>query len=347
MPVHQDRGLATVNTAPQPRRWLALGALTLALLITALLRLTLDHPPGGGIGFAWPDPEWVRYRWTALANAVSAGGALGLAGLLLQSLLRNPLASPYVLGASSGAGLGIMVSLYLTHRMGGTALPPARATLPALAGSLGALGLVLGLATRRGGPDPVNLLLVGVVVSTLCGAGILFFQYLVPMGLRGEFLTWLMGHVPQATPPADLMLAASLPLAGLAFTLRMAGALDAGALSEEEARSIGVPVNALRLGGFLLAGLLTAGAVAVTGPIGFLGLIAPHLARGMAGPRHATAAPASLLAGAWLLVLADTASQLLDFGTGPMPPGVFTALAGGVLFLVLLHRTRSWTLDGM
>lgn len=325
------------------RRTLTLIALTGLLAATALLRLTIDRPPGGALGVAWPDPAWASYRWTALGNAASAGAALGLAGLLLQSLLRNPLASPYVLGASSGAGLGIMAALYAAHVTGTASLSPAQATLPALAGSLGALALVLGLTLRRGGPDPVTLLLVGVVVSTLCGAGILFFQHLVPMGLRGAFATWLMGYVPQATPPRDLVVAGLLPALGFVATLRLARALDAAALGEDEARAIGVPLGALRLGGYVLAGLLTAGAVAVTGPIGFVGLIAPHLARALLGHRHRWSAPGSLLAGAWLLVLADTASQALDLGTGPLPPGVFTALAGGPVFLfLLLRRARRW-----
>ncbi len=318
-------------------------ALAGILAATALLRILIDHPPGGGLALAWPDPAWARYRWTALANALSAGGSLGLAGLLLQTLLRNPLASPYVLGASSGAGLGIMASLYLAHRAGAALLPPAQATVPALIGSLSALGLVLGLAARRTRLDPVTLLLVGVVVSTLCGAGILFFQHLVPMGLRAEFTTWLMGHVPQATAPTDLVLGALPPLAGLLVSLRLAPALDAAALGEEEARSIGVAMDGLRLGGFMLAGVLTAAAVAITGPIGFVGLIAPHLGRALVGHRHRASVPASLLAGAWLLVLADTASQALDLGAGAMPPGVFTALAGGPVFLaLLLRRARSW-----
>jgi iron complex transport system permease protein len=324
-------------------RTLLLLALGGTLAVVAALRLGIDRPPGGALGLAWPDPDWARYRWTALGNAAAAGASLGLAGLLLQTLLRNPLASPYVLGASSGAGLGIMASLYLAHLTGAAALSPAQATGPALLGSLGALGVVLGLTLRRGGPDPVTMLLVGVVVSTLCGAGILFFQHLVPMGLRGAFATWLMGHVPQATPLGDLLLLCLLPLLGLGLVLRLAPALDASALGDDEARSIGVPLGALRAGGYALAGLLTAGAVAVTGPIGFVGLIAPHLARSLLGPRHGWAAPGSALAGAGLLVLADTASQALDLGAGPMPPGVFTVLAGGPVFLVLLLRgARRW-----
>jgi len=319
----------------------ALVALLGLLATTALLRLTVDHPPSGGLGLAWPEPGWARYRWTALAVGLAAGGGLGLAGLLLQSLLRNPLASPYVLGASSGAGLGVMLSLYAAWRAGVGGLGPVATAPAALAGGLGALGLVLLLSGVRGRFDPLTLLLVGVVVSTLCGAGILLVQHLVPTGLRGEFLTWLMGHVPQAADPGAVLLAGLVTLAALAIAMALARPLDAGALGEDEARSLGVPVTGLRLAGFLLAGLLTAAAVSLTGPVGFVGLIAPHVARALVGPHHRWAAPASTAAGALLLVGADVLGQAWRPGGGQVPPGVFTALAGGPVFLaILLGRSR-------
>lgn len=319
------------------RRLLLLLGLALAV---GLLRLLVDRDLDGRLSLLWPRDAILGFRCTALTNGALAGAALGVSGALLQALLRNPLASPYILGVSSGAGVGVMFASYLAY-LGGTVLPQFLGTLlPAALGALLTLGLVYLLGQRRGWIDPVSMLLVGVVVGTLCSALIMFLQHLVPTGLRGEFTTWLMGHVPEVTATVALMVAATVVGAGVVVALAMADAMDVAMFSEDEARSIGLHLGRLRLGLFLLSGLLAATAVALVGPIGFVGLVAPHATRLLLGPRHRLLIAGSAVCGMIFLVGADLLRQALDFGAGRMPPGIFTALVGGPVFLYLLRRGR-------
>jgi iron complex transport system permease protein len=168
----------------------------------------------------------------------------------------------------------------------------------------------------------------------------MFFQHLVPTGLRGEFITWLMGYIPENTPLGSLLLVGSLSATGLLAAMLMGRAMDAATLSDDEARSVGLNVGLQRLMMFLLAGVLAAVAVSLVGPIGFVGLIAPHTARLLLGPRHTTLVLGAALCGIVILVGADVARQALDFGSGRMPPGVFTALIGGPVFIWLLLTGR-------
>ena len=186
----------------------------------------------------------------------------------------------------------------------------------------------------------MSLILVGVVVATICNAGIMFFQHLVPTGLRGEFTAWLMGHIPENTPTSGLLLTGGIAAGGLLAAAAMGRSLDAATLSDDEARSVGLAIGRQRLVSFALAGVLAAVAVTVVGPIGFVGLIAPHLARLLIGPRHTPLAVGAALCGMAIMVSADTARQALDLGGGRMPPGVFTALVGGPFFIWLLIKSR-------
>lgn len=306
-----------------------------------LLRILIDRDPSGTVGLALPAAEYARFRWVSLANATIAGVALSVSGLLLQALLKNPLASPYLLGVSSGAGLGVMAALYVSWATGAVAPGVAGSALPAALGGLATLGLVYALSQRGGWLDPVTLILVGVVVSTVCAAGIMFFQHLVPTGLRGEFTTWLMGYVPEDTPIPSILLAGGSTLAGLVLALAMGGALDVATLGDDEARGVGLSLGPTRLVLFVLAGILAAIAVTLVGPIGFVGLIAPHAARLVLGPGHRALVPGSALCGVILLVGADTARQAIDLGAGRMPPGIFTAMIGGPLFIWLLLSQRT------
>ncbi len=323
------------------RQLIALGMLLVAVVAICLLRLTIDRDPAGTLGLAWPDPSYARYRWTPMANALIAGTALGVSGLLLQALLRNPLASPFILGVSSGAGLGVMAAMYFAYAVGTTTPQVAGTTLPAILGALATLAVVYTLGQRRGLIDPVTLILVGVVVATICSAGIMFFQHLVPTGLRGEFTAWLMGHIPENTSLPGLLLTGGIATTGLLAAAGMGRTLDAATLSDDEARSVGVAVGRQRLVSFALAGSLAAAAVAVVGPIGFVGLIAPHVARLLLGPRHGPLALGAALCGMGIMVGADVARQALDLGGGRMPPGIFTALIGGPFFIWLLFRGQS------
>lgn len=324
------------------RRRIAPGAalLVAALLGLVLLRLLLYRDPGdGGATWGWPGLAIGRFRLVAIAVGTIAGAALATSGLLLQALLRNPLASPYVLGLSSGAALGVMLAIWVGATRG-VAIPEAGHAAPALLGALAALGVVYLLGQRRGWIDPLALLLVGVVVSSICAALILGLQHLVPHGLKGDFVVWMTGHVRQGAPTAALVVAGSATLLGVGAAALLGPAMDAATLGDDEARSVGLDLPRLRLALFALAGLLAAVAVALAGPIGFVGLVAPHAARLLVGPAHRTLVVASALAGAALLVGADVATQALPIGGGRLPAGVFTALLGGPAFLWLLRRGR-------
>ncbi|MFK7959620.1 MAG: FecCD family ABC transporter permease [Phycisphaerales bacterium] len=214
---------------------------------------------------------------------------------------------------------------------------------PAFVGAGAALCAVLLLGRAAGGSgsgwiDPLATLLAGVVISSVCGALVLAMEHVAPGGLRRGMLAWLTGSIDELMPAGQLALCGGAACVGLVVGWAMAGSLDALSLGEDEARSVGVAVGPVRIGLLLVASACTAVAVAVAGPIAFVGLIAPHAARGLVGARHAWLIPAATLAGAALLVGADATAQLIRPGGGRLPVGVFTALVGGPAFLLLLRR---------
>ncbi len=347
---------STLPASPHARRpaagLLLLGA---ALLVAVAARLTVSVPIGGGIEVSWPDATIRGLRLTAVGAALGVGASLAIAGVLLQALLRNPLASPFVLGVSAGASLGVALSLaavvggglggtVLGRLLGGDGGAAGGQVVPAMIGAAAALAVVAGLGRGgRGWIDPLSVLLAGVVVSAVCGSLVLALEHAFPTGLRRGMLAWLTGTIDDLLPPGLLRAVLAAALVGGGLAAWTGPALDVLSLGEDEARSVGAPVDAVRLGLFGLAGVLTATAVAVAGPIAFVGLIAPHAARGLVGARHRVLVPAAALAGGALLVGADAAVQLVRVGGGRLPVGVFTALIGGPLFLVLLRRVRGAT----
>lgn len=328
----------------KPRRGLGMGLLLVMLVSLSLLRFLIDNAPGsggGGLSLAWPEPAYAAFRWTAIAVSIIIGCCLATSGVLLQALLRNPLASPFILGLSSGAGLGVMTAMYVGYVTGNEAIRTGTNAGPALVGALLVLLVVYSLGRRHGLLDPLSLVLVGVVVSAICGALMMFLQRLSPEGLRSDMLVWMMGRIPQSVQLSHLLLVAMLAGIGVLIAALLGRAMDAATLGDDEARSIGLSLGPLRLGLFALAGALAAAAVTIAGPIAFVGLIAPHAARLLVGPRHGLLVPAAALAGASLIVAADAASQALEFGAGRMPVGIFTALIGGPSFIWLLKHRNS------
>lgn len=315
----------------------------IALFGAALALASLGRLLSGSSGFGWPDAAIVRYRVGAMGTAASVGAALALAGLFLQVLLRNALASPFVLGLSSGAGFGYMLALYVSWRFGvglSGVIGVAGTTVSATIGSLVTLAVVWALGVRRGVAEPLTLVLSGVVVGAIAAAGSVALQSLVPAGLRGDFVAWMTGRVPDAPPLELLSLVVGLTVVAAAIGTWLGPTLDAASLSDDEATSSGVSLPRLRAVLFVLSGLLTAACVAIAGPIAFVGLIAPHAARLAIGARHRPLVVASALAGAALLVAADAIRQAIDLGGGRLPVGVLTAVVGGPVFLVLL-RSRA------
>ncbi|MFO0963245.1 MAG: iron ABC transporter permease [Phycisphaerales bacterium] len=315
---------------------LALGAL-LALVCAA--RLLVVRRLDGSLVLGWPGADLGSFRLGALACAASAGLALGVAGAVLQSLLRNPLASPFVLGVSSGAGCGVAVAAVIAAAAGAATPAGVALALPACLGAFAALGGVLLLSRRQGAVDPVTLVLAGVVVGSIGAAGTIVCEAMLPLERRGALMGWVLGRIPEL-PDAPSLLACLL--SGLALLLLAAWrgpALDAAALSDDEARSLGVRVGRLRTTLFAACGVATATSVVLCGPIAFVGLLAPHVARAAVGARNRALALGSALAGAALLVGADALRQLIDVQGGRLPVGALTAVLGGVAFLVLLRRT--------
>ena len=321
--------------------------LALVLLAAATLRMLTGRVPqeDGSIGlvFALPIGEITSIRATATLAAAIVGGCLGLSGLAFQVLLRNPLASPFVLGVSSGAGLGIMLGQWLATLGGafglvGAVLLSGQGAFGAGLGAVLALVIVQWLGRRLGGFDPVSLVLAGIIVSATFAAAIMLLQHLVPHGLRDDLVSWMMGRIPWSIPNGLFIASAVIMVGSCVLGIVISSALDASCLGEDEARSVGVPIDIMRIALLVSGGALAAIAVVLAGPIAFVGLVAPHAARALVGSRHRILVPASLLAGAAMLVVAETVRQWIDLGGGRLPIGVLTALLGGPAFLVLLLR---------
>jgi iron complex transport system permease protein len=257
----------------------------------------------------------------------ACGGLLALAGALMQVLLRNPLADPYVLGISGGAGVGALLAMLLG--LAGLAVPGF-----AFAGALAAMLLVFGLAHGDGSWTQTRLLLTGVVVAAGCGAVVALILTLAPEQKIHGMLFWLMGDLSQATAPAPVLTLLAL---ALAVALPFARELNLLARGADQARALGVAVPTLRRIVYVVASLATAGAVTTAGSIGFVGLIVPHLVRLAIGNDQRLLLPAAAFAGGSLLVLADTAART---AVAPLqlPVGVLTALIGVPVFLYLLGR---------
>ncbi len=314
--------------------------LFLGILVVAgaLFRLLITRDIDGSITLALPEEQFFIYRMVPLIAAVIVGAGLGVSGMGLQVLLRNPLASPWILGLSSGAGLGVMSSLFIEYTYEASFIG-SQAVAAAL-GAIVALSLVYVLSRRKGGIDPMTMVLVGVVVSVLCGAGIMILQHAVPMGLRGAFSTWLMGSLPEIESWWRLSILGVVTLLGIILVAWWGPTLDAACLSDDEATSVGVDLPSIRRKLFVTSSILAAIGVILAGPIAFVGLIAPHGARILFRGSHRVLTIATALSGALLLLCADDIRQLIDLGSGRLPIGIVTSVFGGLVFLVLLLRGR-------
>jgi iron complex transport system permease protein len=315
---------------------LALLALfALASLALSLLHGSADLPAGrvlqalaGGGEAVERDIVW-RLRLPRAAAAFACGALLAQAGALLQVLLRNPLADPYVLGISGGAAVGSLLAMLLGLGALGTGGG-------ALAGALAVVALVFALSFRAGDWNVYRLLLTGVVISAGCGALVSLLLTLAPAaGVKG-MLFWLMGDLAYAgSPVAAWGVLAALAVLGLVF----AGSLNVLSLGPLKARTLGVAVLPLQAGIYFTASLGTASAVLLGGSIGFVGLLAPHALRLLGVSDHRWLLPCAVLLGGGFLTLADTAARSL-WAPLQLPVGVLTALLGVPLLLLLLPRGR-------
>lgn len=322
------------------RRLLAFGLLFVLLAALCAARLCI-----GSSGIGWSaDAAIMADRAGRLLAATLVGGALALSGVMLQALLANPLADPYVLGLASGAGLGVSLRRWL-----GVAGFFGSASLWAVGGALAASAAVFSFGRRRGrgqGVDPLAMVLSGVVVGVFCAAASMLVGQLIGPGARDEISRWMLGAIEPVAfvfsweaLGAPLVLALALALGG-AWLLWRGPQVDAATLPADEARSLGLPLAQLRLLLFVWSAVLAGGAVVLAGPVAFVGLIAPHAARALVGPRHRPLAVAAVICGMLLVVAGDLAGSAFHLATGGgvLPVGIFTALLGGPAFLVMLRK---------
>jgi iron complex transport system permease protein len=274
------------------------------------------------------DADIVReLRLPRAVNAFATGGLLAVAGVLMQVLVRNPLADPYVLGISGGAAVGALGAILVGAA--GFLVPGA-----AFVGAAASTALVLALGRVGGAWMPTRLLLVGVIVAAGWGAVVTFMLAVAPdQRLRG-MLFWLMGDLSHASGGGIALGALAV---GAAAALVLARKLNLLAHGDDRAAILGVEVAPTRFAVFLLASMLTAAAVTTAGTVGFIGLVVPHLVRLASGEDHRVLVPGAALLGGSLLVLADTLARTL-LAPQQLPVGVVTALVGVPLFLFLLAR---------
>jgi iron complex transport system permease protein len=287
---------------------------------------------GGDSGLARnADAIVLQVRAPRVAAALAVGAALAAAGAAYQNLFKNPLVSPDILGVSSGcalgAGLAVLLSLSITMMQAF-----------AFVGGLAAVGLVVAIGTWIRGRDPIlTLVLTGVVVGSLFGAGVALVKYVAdPYNQLPAITFWLLGSFTGALP-RDLPVTLVPIAAGVALIWLLRWRIDVLALSDDEARTLGIDVRKLRFVVIVAATLVTASAVALAGTIGWVGLLVPHAARLITGAAFARVLPLSLVLGAGFMLAVDTACRTL-FAT-EIPPGVVTAFVGTPVFIALLAAT--------
>jgi len=279
---------------------------------------------------------WFTIRLPRVLLAVMVGGALALSGCVMQGLFRNPLADPGLLGISSGAALAVAISIVLSFSLPGV-LKLYQPLLAAFIGSL-AVTLVIFLLSRQGQTGLSRLLLVGIAINALCSAAIGVLSWISNDQQLRQLSLWAMGSLGQAQWPVVLV-CASVVLPCMVLVQRLATRLNLLQLGEVEANYLGVDVPRTQRYLLVLSAFLVASAVAVSGVIGFIGLVVPHLMRFCLGGDHRWLLPSSLLSGAILLLLADTLARTV-VAPAEMPVGLLTSLIGGPWFLWLLLRRR-------
>lgn len=317
----------------------AIGELCLgpAAISAAAVAHALLHP----LGAAAADPSAriiIDLRLPRLLLALAAGAALAQAGAGMQALYRNPLAEPGLAGVSGGSALAAAAVFAFALQNGHSALAPWLLPLAAFAGGSAAAFTVSCLARVDGQTRTGSLLLAGIALNAIAGAGIAWISLIISSDALHSYLAWAYGDLGRAGW-AEIEIAVPLLLFATFGTLREARKLDALLLGEAEAGHLGIEVEQLkrRLLGFAV--LAAAATAAAAGPIGFVGLIAPHIARLLFGAIHRRLLPAAALVGAALLISADLAGRLLAI-PAELPVGVLTALLGGPFFLLLLARRR-------
>lgn len=311
----------------------------LALLLILALAATSVGALKLPLSLLWQDDSALRQIWFTIRLprvllALVVGGSLALAGCVMQGLFRNPLADPGLLGISSGAALAVALWVMLPFTL------PAIVMLyaPMLAAFMGSLAVtaVIFVLSQRPENGLSRLLLVGIAINALCGAAVGVLSWLSNDAQLRQLSLWGMGSLGQAQW-STLLAVSSLMLPSVWIIWRLAQALNLLQLGEEDAHYLGVDVKTVQRTLLLFSALLVAAAVAVSGVIGFVGLVVPHLLRLWLGADHRAVIPGSVLAGAILLLVADTLARTL-VAPAEMPVGLLTSLLGAPWFLWMIFR---------
>jgi iron complex transport system permease protein len=314
----------------------ALGTGPYAVSPLQILTALSHHGSGTGVNDGAIDTVLFRIRLPRVAAAVLIGAGLSAAGAAYQSLFRNPLASPDLLGVSAGAGLGAVVGILL-------GLPVVVIQFFGFGGGLLTVAIVILLAAKLGRGDILILVLAGIVIGTLAGAGIALVKVLAdPYDQLPAITFWLLGSLA-AIKTADVTAVAPAMVVGLALLVLMRWRIGVLSLGDDEARTLGIEVGRLRTLVIVAATLLTASAVAISGVIGWVGLMVPHIARLIVGPRFDRMLPVAVLIGAIFMTLIDTIARTA--ARVEIPLGILTALVGGPVFVWLLARSRRRSLQ--
>jgi iron complex transport system permease protein len=301
--------------------------LTLPEMMAAAGRWLTNAPAQGQI-----DTVLFEVRLPRVFAAVLVGAAIAAAGAAYQTLFRNPLVSPDILGVSTGAGLGAVLGIFLS-------LPVAGIQLSAFVVGLATVGLVYAIASMVHGREPILVLvLAGVVVGSLAGAVISLLKILAdPYDQLPAIVFWLLGSL-SAIRKGEVWAAAPLVLSGLVPLILLRWRINVLSLGDEEAKALGVEAGRLRLLVVTAATLMTASVVAISGVIGWVGLVIPHIARMLVGPSFDRLLPTAMLLGASYLLLVDTLARTM--ARIEVPIGILTAVIGAPFFLWLLARGR-------
>jgi iron complex transport system permease protein len=270
----------------------------------------------------------VHIRLPRILLGILVGAGLSIAGVVLQALLRNPLAEPYILGISSGGTVGAIIALSASLGVLGI-------SLSSFTGSALVMILVYSLAHRRGQLDTYTLLLAGVMIGAFFNAAILLIIAVFTQELRDAFL-WLMGNLSTARAESLIVVGPVIVVIGI-ILLWNAKSLNLIATGDETAMQLGINVRSVKRISYLLASILTGAVVSVSGVVGFVGLIIPHICRILFGPDHRLLLPASALLGATFLVITDTLARTI-IAPAEIPVGAVTAAVGAPLFVYLLRR---------
>lgn len=335
------------RAAAGPLTWKRLAA-ALSLLVLALLLTLLIGAGVGSSGLGLTDLMQrsddaaimiLRLRLPRLLLAAIAGAALGAAGAVFQAVLRNPLADPYILGVSGGAALGAFAATV-------AGLPALLPYLPvrqtsAFVGAVLTVAFIFALSRVGGRLASYPMLLIGVVTNTVYLALILFIETLIELTRLHGLRLWMIGSIPVEPYPVIASVGA-VTLLGIAAIGLFGRDLNLISAGEDTARSLGVGVERTRALLVVLGSLVTAAVVSVTGPVGFVGLIVPHVARILFGPDHRLLVPAAALTGAIFLAASDTVARTVMAPT-ELPVGVITALCGGPFFFWIYRRQRGRT----